>query len=112
MDLEVVFDVLGGGAAYSYVMVDREFATLFASLTTGFPRMLAAKPTPNATIDTLVKDLGLVISEAKRNNTPLFLAAAAHQMFLQASSWGLGDEDDSSVVRLWEKSGVFVKSSI
>lgn len=74
--------------------------------------MLEAKPVPHATIDTFVKDLSLILAEAKRTNTPLFLAAAAHQMFVQASSWGLGEEDDSSVVRLWEKSGVHVKPSV
>jgi putative dehydrogenase len=71
--------------------------------------MLQANPEPKATVNTFVKDLGLVLAEAKKNNIPLFLSAAAHQMFVQASSWGLGEEDDSSVVRLWEKSGVFVK---
>lgn len=72
--------------------------------------MLAANAPVHAHVDVFVKDLGLVLTEAKKSGCPLFLAAAAHQMFVQASAEGYGQEDDSSVVRLWEKYGVTVKS--
>ena len=72
--------------------------------------MLAKDAPIHAYVDVFVKDLGLVLTEAKKNNCPLFLAAAAHQIFVQASAEGYGKEDDSSVVRLWEKFGVTVKS--
>lgn len=72
--------------------------------------MLAANSPVHAHVDVFVKDLGIVLSEAKKNGCPLFLAAAAHQMFVQTSAEGWGQEDDSSIVRLWEKFGVVVKS--
>lgn len=97
MDLNTVFDVVSNGAAYSYMLVDR------------VPRMLKHNPPVHSALDTFVKDLGLVLSEARRLNTPLFLGAAAHQMLVQASASGLGKEDDSAIVRLWEKTGVDVR---
>lgn len=72
--------------------------------------MFAVDAPVHAHVDVFVKDLGIVLSEAKKSGCPLFLAAAAHQMFVRASAEGFGKEDDSSIVRLWEKYGVFVKS--
>ena len=75
---------------------------------TGGPRMLRVKPPVLSATTIFVKDLGMVLSEAKRVNCPVFLAAAAHQQFIRAASSGWGGEDDSSVSRLWEFMGVNV----
>lgn len=74
----------------------------------GVPRMSVSNPPVHSTTDTLVKDLSIVLAEAKRTNTPVWLAAAAHQQFIWASAQGWGQEDDSSVSRLWEGLGVKV----
>lgn len=70
------------------------------------PRMLQAKPDVHSATNTFVKDLGIALSEAKKANCPVFLAAAAHQQFIRAAASGWGLEDDSSVSRLWEFMGV------
>ena len=49
---------------------------------TGVPRMLVSNPPVLSATDTFVKDLAIVLAEAKRTNTPVWLAAAAHQQFV------------------------------
>jgi len=58
---------------------------------------------------TFVKDLGIVLSAAKSANCPVFLAAAAHQQFIRAASYGWQGADDSCVGRLWEYMGVDIR---
>ncbi|WVQ93674.1 hypothetical protein IAU59_000750 [Kwoniella sp. CBS 9459] len=94
MDLDKVFQVVRGGAASSYMMIDR------------VPRMFEEKPDVYSPTKTFVKDLSIVLTEAKKVNTPLFLGQAAAQQFTRAVSEGWGDDDDSSVGRLWESMGV------
>ncbi|OCF59669.1 hypothetical protein L486_02341 [Kwoniella mangroviensis CBS 10435] len=97
MDTEKVFEVVRAGAAYSYMMVDR------------VPRMFNPPSSPHSATTTLVKDLTLVLNEAKKYNTPLFLGQAALQQFTTAVSRGWGGEDDSCLGRLWEDMGVNLK---
>ncbi|OCF36280.1 hypothetical protein I316_02154 [Kwoniella heveanensis BCC8398] len=94
MDLDKVFQVVRGGAASSYMMIDR------------VPRMFEQKAQVFSPTKTFVKDLSIVLTEAKKVNTPLFLGSVAAQQFTRAVSEGWGDEDDSSVGRLWESMGV------
>jgi len=68
--------------------------------------MFAPSPPVHSALDTFVKDLGLALAEAKRTNCPLWLTAAAHQLFVRASAEGLGREDDSAVWRVWKPLGV------
>jgi 3-hydroxyisobutyrate dehydrogenase len=63
--------------------------------------VLAGDYTPLSAVDIFVKDLGLVLDSARPAKFPLPLAATAHQMFLQASSSGLGGEDDSAVIKIF-----------
>ncbi|WWC85796.1 uncharacterized protein L201_000663 [Kwoniella dendrophila CBS 6074] len=97
MDLEKVYEVVKGGAAYSYMMVDR------------VPRMFNPSSTPHSATTTLLKDLTIVINEAKKLNTPLFLGQASLQQFTKAVSKGWGNEDDSCLGRLWEDMGISLK---
>jgi putative dehydrogenase len=46
------------------------------------PHMLEADYTPRSALDIFVKDLGIVLGEAKGLKWPLPLCAAAHQQFL------------------------------
>jgi putative dehydrogenase len=66
MDLDAVYDVVSSGAASSYVMKDR------------VPRMRMANAPVFSVTDTFVKDLGIVLSEAKALSVPLWLTSAAH----------------------------------
>jgi L-threonate 2-dehydrogenase len=63
------------------------------------PRMLANDYTPLSAVDIFVKDLGLVLDTARATKFPLPLSAAAHQMFMAASTAGYGREDDSAVIK-------------
>jgi len=65
------------------------------------PHILAADYTPLSAVDIFVKDLGLVLDTARASKFPLPLAAAAHQMFMMASTAGHGSEDDSAVVKIF-----------
>ncbi|WWC66852.1 uncharacterized protein I206_100759 [Kwoniella pini CBS 10737] len=94
MNINKVFEVVKNGAAWSYMMVDR------------VPRMLNPPSSPHATTSTMLKDLNLILNEAKKLNTPLFLGQATAQQFTKAISKGWGEEDDSCLGRLWEDMGV------
>jgi putative dehydrogenase len=70
--------------------------------------MLTSKPPVYSATDSFVKDLAIVLAEAKRTSTPVWLAAAAHQQFVLVAANGMGEEDDSVVSKLWEGLGVRV----
>lgn len=54
---------------------------------------------PHTALDIFVKDLGLVLEAARANTFPLPLASTAYQMFAAASAAGLGNEDDTAVIK-------------
>lgn len=65
------------------------------------PRMLQADPPVSSAVDIFVKDLGIVLGEARALKAGLPLSAAAMQMFLAASGLGHGAADDSQVIRAY-----------
>lgn len=65
------------------------------------PHILNGDYTPLSAVDIFVKDLGLVLDTARRSKFPLPLSAAAHQMFMMASSAGHGSEDDAAVIKIF-----------
>lgn len=54
----------------------------------------------------IVKDVGIVMDEARLNSFPAPLCAVAEQVFTAAMGAGLGKEDDGNVIKLWERFGV------
>ena len=95
LDAEVALKALMSGAASSFMLGDRG------------PRMLqvydedAGGPHDvevRATLNTFVKDMGIVSSAAKGAGLSTPVAAAAEQLYLQGAARGLGDRDDSSVI--------------
>ena len=95
LDAEVALKALMSGAASSFMLGDRG------------PRMLqvydedAGGPHDvevRATLNTFVKDMGIVSSAAKGAGLSTPVAAAAEQLYLQGAAHGLGDRDDSSVI--------------
>lgn len=65
------------------------------------PHILNGDYTPLSAVDIFVKDLGLVLDTARQSKFPLPLSAAAHQMYMMASSAGHGGEDDSAVIKIF-----------
>jgi 3-hydroxyisobutyrate dehydrogenase len=89
IDGRLLFEIMGGSAASSWMLKDRG------------PRMHEAEPAVTSAVDIFVKDLSIVLDAGRAARTALPLAAAAHQMFLAASGMGHGGRDDSQVVRAY-----------
>src|SRR5215212_1598896 len=80
------------GAANSFMLEDRG------------ERMLEREFVPaKSALDIFVKDMGLVRLAAVEQGFQTPLADAAHRLYEMGSSLGLGEEDDSGVVRVFER---------
>jgi putative dehydrogenase len=97
VDPQVLFEVISHSAGSSWMFNNR------------VPHMLTGDFTPLSAVNIFVKDLGIVLDVAHELRFPLPMAAIAHQLFLGAAAMGLGNQDDASVVKLFENlSGVSV----
>jgi putative dehydrogenase len=67
------------------------------------PHVLAGDDTPLSAVNIFVKDLGIVLDQARALTFPLPMASSAHQLFLAAAAMGQGARDDAFVIRVWEK---------
>src|SRR3546814_16477985 len=67
------------------------------------PHILDGDYAPKSAVDIFVKDLGIVLETGKGLTFPLPLTATAHQQFLAASAGGLGRQDDSAVITVFQK---------
>ncbi|MGZ0069508.1 NAD(P)-dependent oxidoreductase [Microbacterium sp. Yaish 1] len=92
LDLDRTLEALQAGAAASFMLGNRG------------PRMLQAWDDEGAEVlsrlDIFVKDMGIVGAATRRAGLPAPLAAAAEQSYLLAQAQGLGESDDSAVIRL------------
>ncbi len=88
---QALFDVISGSAGASWMFNNR------------VPHILDGDYTPKSAVDIFFKDLGIVLETGKRHTFPLPLTAAAHQQFLAAAAAGLGREDDSAVIKVFQK---------
>jgi 3-hydroxyisobutyrate dehydrogenase len=66
------------------------------------PHMLAGDYTLPHTVDTMVKDLGIVLDAARKSTFPLPLTAAAHQQFLAAAAAGHGGAEDVALIKVFQ----------
>jgi putative dehydrogenase len=57
---------------------------------------------PLSAVNIFVKDLGIVLDQARALTFPLPMASAAHQLFLAAAAHGEGAKDDAFVIRVWQ----------
>ena len=89
-DPQVLYDVISNSAGSSWMFQNR------------VPHIIAGDYTPLSAVNIFVKDLGIVLDSARKMTFPLPLTAAAHQMFLGAAGAGLGYEDDSAVVKVYQ----------
>ena len=89
LDPAAVLEIVGSGAAASFMLNDRG------------PRMLEEQPAVLSAIDIFVKDSRLVqdAARASRASTPILDAAAAR--FELAQTAGLGRSDDSAVLHTY-----------
>jgi len=92
LDPRSVHETIRHGAAASFMLDDRGV------------RMLERAFTPaKSALDIFVKDMGLVRQAAGERGFATPLADAAHRVYEKGSSLGLGGEDDSGVVRVFER---------
>ena len=66
------------------------------------PHILDGDDSPSSAVNIFVKDLGIVLDQARALTYPLPMAAAAHQLFLAAAAHGEGAKDDAFVIRVWQ----------
>lgn len=92
LDPAFVLDVVGQGAAASFMLGDRG------------PRMLQSPDAPVLSqIGIFVKDTGLVADAAAGASVSLPILDAARERFLLADAAGLGTRDDSSVIETYRR---------
>jgi 3-hydroxyisobutyrate dehydrogenase len=89
-DPQTLFDVICTSAGSSWMFQNR------------VPHILAGDDTPLSSVNIFVKDLGIVLDQARALTFPLPMASAAHQLFLAAAAAGHGGRDDAFVIRFWE----------
>jgi len=89
-DPQTLFDVITTSAGNSWMFQNR------------VPHILAGDDTPLSAVNIFVKDLGIVLDQARALTFPLPMASAAHQLFLAAAAAGHGAKDDAFVIRVWQ----------
>lgn len=97
IDLDAAVDVLGQGAAASFMLADRgpRMAQQYRRAPGG-----SGGPELRSRLDIIRKDMNLVVSLAKQAGVSAPVAAAADQLYQLAMTQGLEAEDDSSLVTL------------
>lgn len=89
-DPQTLYDVISTSAGSSWMFQNR------------VPHILAGDDTPLSAVNIFVKDLGIVLDQARALTFPLPLASSAHQLFLAAAANGQGAKDDAFVIRFWQ----------
>jgi len=87
LDMKLVLDVIGKGAAQSWQMDHRG------------PTMIEDRFDFGFAVDWMRKDLGLVLDEARRNGAQLPLTALVDQFYADVQRMGGGRWDSSSLMR-------------
>ena len=87
LDMPLVLDVIGKGAAQSWQMDNRGRTMLEGRFDFGFA------------VDWMRKDLGLVLDEARRNGSQLPVTALVDQFYAELQAVGGGRQDTSSLIR-------------
>lgn len=88
LDMDKVLDVISGGAAQSWQMVNRGSTMTENAFDFGFA------------LDWMIKDLGMCLQEAHANGSSLPVTALVAQYYAQLSDRGYGRNDTSALIRL------------
>ena len=91
LDMKLVLEVIGKGAAQSWQMDNRGTTMVDDKFDFGFA------------VDWMRKDLGLCLDEAKRNGAPLPVTALVDQFYGDVQRMGGGRWDTSSLIRRLRK---------
>ena len=92
LDPRFVFETIRHGAANSFMLEDRG------------ERMLNEEfVPPKSALDIFVKDMGLVRRTAEERGFETPLSSAALELYLAGKVAGLGNEDDSGVIRMFQQ---------
>jgi 3-hydroxyisobutyrate dehydrogenase/putative dehydrogenase len=92
LDPESVYETIRHGAAGSFMLEDR-----------GRRMLDRAFLPPKSAMDIFVKDMGLVREAAGERGFATPLSDVAHSLYEKGSSLGLGGEDDSGILRVFEE---------
>ncbi|MCB1720109.1 MAG: NAD-binding protein, partial [Candidatus Competibacteraceae bacterium] len=84
-----VYDVITHAAGSSWMFENR------------VPHILAGDYQPKSAVNIFTKDLGIVLDTARAEDFPVPVAGAALQMYLMAAAAGMGQDDDTSVARVY-----------
>jgi 3-hydroxyisobutyrate dehydrogenase len=87
LDMKLVLDVIGKGAAQSWQMDNRGSTMVDDQFEFGFA------------VDWMRKDLGLVLDEARRNGSRVPVTALVDQFYADVQAMGGGRWDTSSLIR-------------
>lgn len=91
LDPEVIFDVISHSAGNSWMFENR------------VPHILSGDYTPLSAVDIFVKDLNIVHQTGRELALTTPIAASALQLFTAASGAGFGREDDSAVIKVYQR---------
>ena len=86
LDMPLVLDVIGKGAAQSWQMDNRGKTMIDRRFDFGFA------------VDWMRKDLGLVLAEARRNGAQLPVTAVVDQFYAELQAKGCSRSDTSSLI--------------
>ena len=112
LDVQQLYRIVNGAAGASWMFRDRGERMMAmrggdSNANHNHNNNNHAPPPPEAAtvksmLDIFVKDLDIVYAEAKRLKVPTPLASAALQQFISGQGLGLGRQDDSQVVQVYE----------
>lgn len=91
LDPQAVFEVITHSAGNSWMFENR------------VPHILKGDYTPLSAVDIFVKDLNLVHETGRELAMPTPVAASALQQFTAAKGAGFGREDDSAVIKVYQR---------
>lgn len=90
LETQSVFEILKNAAAWSWMFENR------------VPQMLNEDWTPHSALAIFVKDLGIVLDEAKRLKSFVPVTSTAHALYVSGAAHGLTKEADAGIIRLWQ----------
>ena len=91
LDPDTVYEVITHSAGNSWMFENR------------VPHILAGDYTPLSAVDIFVKDLNIVHQTGRELAMPTPVAASALQQFTAAKGAGFGREDDSAVIKVYQR---------
>ncbi|CAM1501229.1 Fc.00g103910.m01.CDS01 [Cosmosporella sp. VM-42] len=90
LDPKSIFEILKNAIAWIWMFENR------------VPQMVNGDWTAHSALSIFVKDLGIVLDEAKRLMSFAPISAAAHTLYLSGAAHGLSKDSDAAVVRVWD----------